>query len=102
MIADTAELMGVERIGFGSDLCQDQPDSVVEWMRVGTWTRDIDYGEGSAALAGFPPQPGWFRTNLDFPGLAEGLAAVGFSAQEVDRIMGRNWLDFFERSFGPA
>ncbi len=101
MIADTAELMGVERIGFGSDLCQDQPDSVVEWMRVGTWTRDIDYGEGSAALAGFPPQPGWFRTNRDFPGLAGGLAAVGFSAQEVDRIMGLNWLDFFERSFGP-
>ncbi len=35
MVAKTAELMGPERIGIGTDLCQDQPDSIVEWMRVG-------------------------------------------------------------------
>ena len=46
MIARTADLMGVSQIGLGSDLCQDQPDSVVEWMRVGRWTKTIDYGEG--------------------------------------------------------
>jgi membrane dipeptidase len=51
MIARTAEMMGVERLGIGSDLCQDQPDSVVEWMRVGRWTKRIDYGEGSAGGA---------------------------------------------------
>ena len=33
MIARTADLMGADNIGLGSDLCQDQPDSVVEWMR---------------------------------------------------------------------
>ena len=48
MIARTADLMGIDNIGIGSDLCQDQPDSVVEWMRVGRWTKEIDYGEGSA------------------------------------------------------
>ena len=47
MIAQTADLMGVEHLGIGSDLCQDQPDSVVEWMRVGRWSRETDYGEGS-------------------------------------------------------
>lgn len=58
-VARTADLMGVEKIGIGSgsDLCQDHPDSVVEWMRVGGWTREIDYGEGSANSAGFPDQP---------------------------------------------
>ncbi len=40
MVADTAELMGVRHVGIGSDLCQDQPDSVVKWMRNGRWTRD--------------------------------------------------------------
>ena len=44
MIARTADLMGVSQIGLGSDLCQDQPNSVVEWMRVGRWTKTIDYG----------------------------------------------------------
>lgn len=102
MIARTADLMGVERIGFGSDLCQDQPDSVVEWMRVGTWSKEIDYGEGSASQAGFPPQPDWFGSNADFPNLAEGLRQVGFGDDDVARIMGGNWLDFFERSFGPV
>ena len=64
MIARTADMMGVESIGFGSDLCQDQPDSVVEWMRNGTWTREKDFGEGSASFAGFPEQPNWFKDCL--------------------------------------
>jgi membrane dipeptidase len=50
----------------------------------------------------FPSQPGWFRGNLDFGNIAEGLAHAGFSTDEVDRLMGLNWLAFFDRSFGPA
>ncbi|WP_226576228.1 membrane dipeptidase [Acuticoccus sediminis] len=102
MIARTAETMGVERIGIGSDLCQDHPDSIVTWMRVGRWTREMDYGEGSAAAPGFPPMPDFFADNRDFPNIARGLAAVGFSADEVALVMGGNWLRFFEESFGPA
>jgi len=101
MIARTAELMGVERIGIGSDLCQDQPDSVVEWMRVGRWTKDIDYGEGSREHAGFPEMPPFFRDNRDFGGLAKGLRQVGFSESESAAIMGGNWLAFYEQSFTP-
>ena len=44
MIARTADMIGVECIGFGSDLCQDQPDSVVEWMRNGTWSKKNNFG----------------------------------------------------------
>ena len=95
MVARTAELMGVEHIGIGSDLCQDQPDAVVNWMRVGRWTRKTEN-------AVFPPQPSWFRNNTDFANIPSGLETVGFSPAEVDRIMGGNWLDFFARSFGPA
>ena len=101
MVAQTAELMGVERIGFGSDLCQDQPDSVVEWMRNGTWTRETSFGEGSATQAGFPAQPEWFCDNSGFANIIRGLRDVGFSEHEVSRIAGENWLDFFERSIGP-
>lgn len=101
MAADLAERYGVGFFGIGSDLCQDQPDSVVEWMRVGRWSKEIDYGEGSASDAGFPPQPSWFTDNRDFPNLARGLADVGFNDQEVAQIMGENWLNFYEASFGP-
>ncbi len=101
-IARTADLMGPRHLGIGSDLCQDQPDSVVEWMRVGRWTKRIDYGEGSADNAGFPPMPSWFRDNRDFGNLEEGLRAAGLGAAEVAGIMGDNWHRFFETSFGPA
>ena len=101
MVARTVELIGVEHIGFGSDLCQDQPDSVVEWMRNGRWTRETGFGEGSATAAGFPAQPDWFRDNSGFANIIRGLRDVGFSEHEVARIAGENWLDFFERSFGP-
>ena len=99
MIADTAEIMGIKNIGIGTDLCQNQPDSVVEWMRNGTWTNDRDYGEGSASFAGFPDQPEWFRDNRDFVNIATGLHSVGFSNDDVDLVMGKNWLNFFESSF---
>ena len=102
MVADCAELMGVEHIGIGSDLCQDQPDSVVEWMRVGRWTKKIDYGEGSAANAGFPPMPSWFNDNRDFGNVEQGLRDFGFDAQDVAAIMGNNWLRFFDENFGPV
>jgi len=102
MIADTADDMGIDHIGIGSDLCQDQPDSVVEWMRNGRWTREKDFGEGSKASPGFPDQPTWFKDNRDFPSLRAGLKKVGLNDAAVNAVMGDNWLRFFEKSFGPA
>lgn len=99
MIADAAEKYGVSSLGIGSDLCQDQPDSVVEWMRMGTWTKSMDYGEGSAAASGFPDMPHWFKSNADFPTIKQGLKAIGFSAIDVDALMGGNWLRFYRDSF---
>ena len=102
MIAKTAELMGAENIGIGTDLCQDQPDSIVEWMRVGRWSKEIDYGEGSASNAGFPPMPPWFQDNRHFGNISKGLADQGFSTDEVAGIMGENWLRFYDNNFGPS
>ena len=78
MIADTASKFGVDCLGFGSDLCQSQPDSVVEWMRNGTWTKEMDFGEGSKNAAGFPQQPPWFENNTGFKNILTGLKNVGF------------------------
>lgn len=102
MIARTADVMGINQIGIGTDLCQDQPDSIVEWMRVGRWTKRIDYGEGSAAAPGFPEMPKWFADNRDFGNIRAGLRAVGMSDADVDAVMGANWLRFFETSFSAV
>jgi microsomal dipeptidase-like Zn-dependent dipeptidase len=96
MAAEVAEMIGVEHVGIGSDLCRGQPNSVVRWMREGRWTRP------SAEPISFPPQPDWFRDSGDFPGLAEELREVGFAEAEVAKVMGENWRNFFARSFAPA
>ena len=101
MIARTAERFGADHLGLGSDLCQDQPDSVVEWMRTGRWTKGVDFGEGSAEAPGFPPMPAWFQDNRHFGAISEGLRATGLSAAEVEGIMGGNWYRFFSANFGP-
>lgn len=99
MVAKTAGQIGVDNIGFGSDLCQNQPDSIVKWMRNGAWTNDIDFGEGTKDLSGFPTQPNWFQSNLDFINIITELKDIGFSIQEIEKIAGKNWLTFFEKSF---
>jgi len=102
MIAGTAELMGIDHIGIGSDLCQNWGYDTLEWMRSGKWTYAPDYGEGSASNADWPRQPDWFSSSLDFSNIAKGLTDIGMSPDEVEKIMGGNWLAFFKKSFGPA
>jgi microsomal dipeptidase-like Zn-dependent dipeptidase len=100
MIARTGEKYGIDRIGLGSDLCQDHPDSVVEWMRSGRWSKEIDYGEGTKDNAGFPPMPSWFKDNRDFGQIRKGLRSTGMSTSEIDGVMGDNWHRFFTENFG--
>ena len=96
MVARTAEIMGVSKIGIGSDLCLNQPDNIVEWMRNGTWTKTKNYGEGSKNKPGFPEQPEWFIDARGFKNLENALNKVGFNTDEVNGILGNNWFDFYK------
>jgi len=96
MVAKTAEIMDVNKIGIGSDLCLDQPDSVVEWMRNGTWTKTKNYGEGSKNKPGFPEQPDWFKDARGFSNIEIGLKKIGFSDDETHGILGNNWYNFYK------
>ena len=96
MVARTVEILSINNIGIGSDLCLKQPDSVVEWMRNGTWSRSINYGEGSQKKAGFPKQPIWFEDARGFKNLESGLKKVGFSNDETNQILGNNWFNFYK------
>ena len=97
MIAETTKRISIKQIGIGSDLCIRHPDSIVEWMRNGTWTKTKDFGEGNASNAGFPPQPSWFEDARGFINLEKGLKNVGFSEQETHDILGNNWYNFYKK-----
>ena len=97
MVAKTTEIMNVKNIGVGSDLCLNQPDSVVEWMRNGTWSKNKSYGEGSKNKSGFPKQPKWFEDARGFSNLEQGLKKIGFSDNEINGILGNNWYNFYKK-----
>ena len=96
MVAKTADIMGTENIGIGSDLCLNQPNIVVEWMRNGTWTKKKNYGEGTKEKPGFPKQPNWFSDARGFKNLELGLKKIGFKEKEVNAILGNNWFNFYK------
>jgi len=96
MVAKTVEIMGVKNIGIGSDLCLNQPDSIVEWMRNGTWSKTKNYGEGSKNKPEFPDQPEWFIDARGFSNLEKGLKKIGFNENEVNDILGNNWFNFYK------
>ena len=96
MVAKTAEIMDVKKIGIGSDLCLDHPDTVVEWMRNGSWSKSKNYGEGSKNKPGFPKQPDWFLDARGFSNIEKGLKKVGFSDIETYGILGNNWYNFYK------
>ena len=97
MTAKTAEIIGVKNIGIGSDLCINHPDSIVEWMRNGTWSKNKNYAEGSKNKPGFPKQPDWFLDARGFNNLEKGLKKIGFNKNEVNGILGNNWYNFYKK-----
>jgi membrane dipeptidase len=98
MAAEVATMIGVDHLGIGSDLCQGQPDNVVQWMREGRWIRPAP---GSPKIT-FPAQPSWFGDNRDFPGLAAGLKAAGFGDPDLAKVLGENWRNFMREAFKPG
>ena len=101
MVARTADMVGVQHLGIGSDLCLNQPTAVLEWMRNGRWSKDMDYGEGSASNAGWPDSLPWFAGKSGMENIYNGLLKTGFSDAEAGQIIGGNWVDFLQQSLTP-
>ena len=58
--------------------------------------------EGTAANKVWPKQPEWFKGAEDIMNVTNGLRKVGFKEEDVNKVMGGNWLHFFDYSFGPV
>ena len=102
MIADTVAMLGVDHVGFGTDMCRKLSAEYLDWMRSGRWSKEIDSGEAKTAGGGWPDWPIWFQTPADFPNLTQGLLDKGLGEADVAKIMGGNWLRFFREGFEPV
>ena len=99
MIKKLINMIGIDHIGIGSDLCKNWPDEVVMWMRNGKWTKKIDYGESQNKSTSWPDQPSWFKKGSDLKNLYEGMIQNGFSEKDTFKILGKNWLEFMKIHF---
>jgi len=95
------DLMGIDHVGVGSDLCQGQTLQDLEYMRNGKWTKELDYGEGSADKSGWPEPVSWFSEVKDFAEFGKKMLQHGFSAEETAKILGINWQTFLQSSLRP-
>lgn len=96
MVSKTADLIGIDNIGIGSDLCLNQPQSILEWMRNGKWSKTMDYGEGSASNSSWPKALPWFSDPMGMRNIYDGLLAHGFNETDADKVIGGNWLRFIK------
>lgn len=101
MIAKTADLVGVDHLGIGSDLCLNQPQEVLEWMRNGKWSKAMDYGEGNASNSGWPDDLPWFKDESGMENIYNGLLKYGFQDKEANQILGGNWYSFLKDGLEP-
>jgi membrane dipeptidase len=97
MVAWMVDLVGIDAVALGTDYYEGWPVSEIKWWRAGRWAR-----ESAVPIVGFSSWPSWFQSPVDFPKIFEALERHGFSATEVDKIAGGNWLRLFRESFVPA
>lgn len=102
MAERSLELVGAEHVAIGTDLSERSGEKELDWMRRGRWTRDVDYGAGSAAQPGKVLPPQWFANSGDFPAIEQGLLKRGLDAATTRGVMSGNWLRMYRDVFGEA
>lgn len=102
IVAYAVDVAGIDHIAIGTDHGRNVTMADLEWMRMGRWSRVVNYGAGSAARPGKVPEPEWINNMRTFGVIAEALERRGFKRPEVEAIMGGNWIRLYKRVFGDA
>ena len=96
MVAWTADLVGVEHVGLGSDYYAGQGDEELVWWRQGRFSR-----APVMPISGLVEFPDWFAAGRGYAQVREKLASRGFTAADIERIAAGNWLRLFDATFAP-
>ena len=102
IVARTVDIVGIDHVGIGTDRSHGHSLADMHWMRMGRWTREIDYGAGSPSNPGKTAPLDWFTQARDIGRIPAALGSVGFSAKEVEAICFGNWRRVYEDAFEVA
>jgi microsomal dipeptidase-like Zn-dependent dipeptidase len=102
MVARAVDIAGIDHVGIGTDYGHDNRPEDYAWMRMGRWTRGIDYGAASAAKPGKAPRAEWLEQGPSGLGqIPGGLREVGFNEAEAAKITHGNFMRLYAATFRP-
>ncbi|MEO9273219.1 dipeptidase [Marinomonas sp. 5E14-1] len=87
-------IVGEDAIGIGTDFTQGHGQDFFEYL-----THDKGYARRLTRF-GEIINPLGMRTVGDFPNLTEALLKHGFSERQVEKIMGKNWVNLLKEIWG--
>jgi len=91
-IDDLVDLIGVDHVGLGPDFMEEMPRATAEGALKGF------SAEGSSAFFSARPLDG-FASVSEMGSVTAGLLARGYSPDDVRKVVGSNWLRFYEKSW---
>jgi membrane dipeptidase len=60
MVARTVDIAGIDHVGIGTDYSHHSSQAYLDWMRMGRWSRVVNYGAGAVTSSGPAAKPQWF------------------------------------------
>jgi membrane dipeptidase len=94
VIEHVIEVIGEDRVGFGTDFTQGYGPDFFEWLSLdkGYARRVVDFGE--------LVYPEGLRTLTDFPNLTAAMERRGWPESRIRKIMGENWVRLLGEVWG--
>lgn len=93
-----AGLVGIDHVGLGIDYYVGQHPISSDSEAMAMYDRDIALGNWSSEV--YPPPPYYYPKGMEtpdkLPALTEALLARGFSAGDVRKVLGENWLRVYK------
>ena len=102
LVLRAADICGPEHVAIGTDVGRKVAPADTQWMRMGRWTRIVNYGAGSASSPSKSPDPDWIEKMAGFPQIADELMRKGLSRRDAEGIMGGNWMRVYRDVFGSV
>jgi microsomal dipeptidase-like Zn-dependent dipeptidase len=99
MICWAVERFGVDTIAIGSDYCPGHPRQIRTWWRYARWSRESAPTE-QMKIAPHEGWSEWMKTQAGVTNIVRELERRSFSKDDVQKIIGGNWLRIFAANFG--
>lgn len=99
MIDYIVKLVGVNHVGMGLDLCKGYLDEgyIPQRSSLKVWAPLRPDIFGPPNLQAYPPFPVGIESHKDIFNITKGLVHRGYSEQEIEKILGGNFLRVFKR-----